>query len=209
MWGKLGQGVPGARPAAPNQPARAAVRPAFSLVEIVIALAVLLALGALIWPALSERVGRARLEFAQEAVASALVLTRADAMREGRARVLLINADAQPVVLGSLPYAALGSSDAALTELVSLPAGAKVSVVGASARAGENFDTASIPLALVHADGICDPAGGLEVACNGQTARATLNPWTGALAWALVPSAADENSSPPDQEAASDAEVSP
>jgi len=72
-------------------------RPAFTLIETLITIALLVMLAAVVLPNLAPRIAERRFRDAQQRVELAAVMCRAEAMRAGEARVLVAREDADGV----------------------------------------------------------------------------------------------------------------
>jgi prepilin-type N-terminal cleavage/methylation domain-containing protein len=83
------------------------VRRGFTLLELLIVLGVLLALIALVFPALGSRVAGARFDAGKRQVEAALVMARAEAQRQGRAMALRSCPAAQDAGLCVEPFDAV------------------------------------------------------------------------------------------------------
>jgi type II secretory pathway pseudopilin PulG len=92
-------------------------RPGFTILELVIALGLVVLLGAVVTPTLYERLGDSRLDAAGRDVAAVVAAVRADALREGRALELRAERAGDAVRLVSTPLEEETAAAGVATEL--------------------------------------------------------------------------------------------
>src|SRR4051812_26180967 len=160
-------------------PATAFLNPArgknegYTLVEIVLVLALLALAGAVLLPAAGAIFARGRVGKAEEAVAIVLQQVRREAVLRGRPLVLQFDAEAQRFRWDDSAGPRLGSEDARLTVEFLRPRAASAVLIG-----GQLVETALVPVLRFFPDGTCDPVR-VQVRGGGGAARVmVIDPWT-------------------------------
>lgn len=174
-----------------------------TLIEVVVALAVILFLSALAAPALWGRLGDARLNAAARQLEAVVISIRAQSQGQGSAMALVAKTDGRGTRLVAQRLDGAGANlldeeesepvTPALREIGRLPEGVLVRMAGDASAEGrlretepsrldarDSNATSSMRVAVMLPDGSVIVRGPVELALRSSTINVTINRWTGA-----------------------------
>jgi prepilin-type N-terminal cleavage/methylation domain-containing protein len=202
-------------------------RRAFTLIELMVAIAILVLIAALLVPSTGGVSEGARFQSACDQLSSVASVCRAEARRTGKPVAVVATRDEkgrQSIVSVPLGDAAELSEDATIEVdsrvMMVMPAGYHIEAKSAPAEAAEQdqMEVSVAPedaeqtqsLIIFWANGGATASGPLVVkGPNGMSAGATVNSWTGALSIGEEPSAEDPKAEEPEPKPDGDDESKP
>ncbi len=145
----------------------------FTLVEILLVLALLALAGAVFLPAAGAIFARGRMGNAEEAVAIVLQQVRREAVLHGRPLALRFDAEAQRFLWDDAAGASVGTAGTPVKVEFLRPRAGSAILIG-----GQLVETALVPVLKFFPDGTCD-AVRVQVRAGREAARImVIDPWT-------------------------------
>lgn len=148
-------------------------RRGFTLVEILLVLALLALAGAVFLPAAGAIFARGRVGDVEEAVAMVLQQVRREAVLHGRPLALRFDAEAQRFLWDNAAGASVGTVGTPVKVEFLQPRAGSAILIG-----GQLVETAPVPVLKFFPDGTCDPIRVQVRAGRGGARIMAIDPWT-------------------------------